>query len=123
MGPRTVLYSVRELSRSTCNQFHLELALPTLEAYIAKIMKELQCITGFQYCIGGLNGSHVPRPRCPTSKYYEYCSYKGFESVLDFAQFTSDRKIIYADVGLPGVMGDSTLCKRSKLLKLMEDGT
>lgn len=108
MRARTVFYSVKEAPRSIGNEFLQELALQTSEARIAKKMKGFQFIAGLPYCIGLLDGTHVLWPQCTASQYYEYRCYKEWESVVAFEVLTSDRQIIYADVGLPSVIGDKT---------------
>lgn len=122
MGPSSVHTAVRDVSRAICSEFASNLSLPTSTSEIASIMKGFQQIAGLPYCVGAIDGSHIPWKRCPSSQFYEYRCYKGFESVIIFALASADRRIIYADIGSPGVMSDSTLYERSNLRKMMDSG-
>lgn len=117
MGPSSVLESVRSVS------YAIELRLPSSIPDVAALMNGFEDISGLPYCVGAIDGSHIPWKKCPSAKYYEYRCYKGFESMILFSLVSSDRTIIYADVGSPGILSDSTLFDRSKLRCIMESGT
>eukprot|EP00171_Calliarthron_tuberculosum_P005587 IDg5587t1 len=122
MGPSSVHNAVRDVSRAVCTAYASSLALPTSTSEIASIMRGFQRIAGLPYCVGAIDGSHIPWKRCPRSQFYEYRCYKGFESIIIFALASSDRRIIYADIGNPGVLSDSTLYERSTLRFMLSTG-
>ena len=82
-------------------------------------MRGFQSISGLPYSVGGVDGSHIPWSGCPKEQYYEYRNYKRFQSLVLFALSTANRRIIYADVGHSGVLGDSTIFQRSRLRTVM----
>eukprot|EP00171_Calliarthron_tuberculosum_P003968 IDg3968t1 len=115
MGPSTVMESVREVSRAICTLYSDYVKLPSTASEIGSLMNGFERIAGLPYCVGAIDGTHIPWKKCPASQFYEYRCYKGFESLILFALSSADRRIIYADIGAPGVLGDSTLFDRSKL--------
>ena len=122
MGLTSVLDCVRVVPRAICQMFRSVLQLPNTEGELSTIMNGFQKIAGLPYCVGAVDGTHIPWRGCPSSQYYEYRCYKGFESLVLFAVSSADRKIIYADVGQPGVLGDSTIFERSVLHQMITSG-
>lgn len=122
MPPPSVLNSVRSVSHAICSHFGLVLALPSDYSTIRGIMDGFERIEGLPYCVGAIYGTHVPWNKCPKDQFYEYRCYKGFESIIVFALSSADRRILYADVGNPGVMSDSTLYERSRIHHLIHSG-
>lgn len=116
IGPSTVQEGIRSVTRAICVTHRHVLRLPTYIPELAGIMKGLQGIAGLPYCIGEVEGSHISWKGCPKEQNYEYRCYKGFESVVLFALSMANRRIIYADVGLLGVLGDGTIRQKSKHL-------
>lgn len=86
-------------------------------------MTGFQSIAGLPYCVGAIDGLQIPWKKCPKTQLYEYKCYKGFESIVVLALSTSKRKIVYADIGLPGVHSDSTLFERSYIKTALNSGT
>lgn len=122
MGTSSVFNSVRSVSRAICAHFGHVLKLPNDVAAIGSIMDGFERIAGLTYCVGAIDGTHVPWKKCPQDQFYEYRCYKGFQSIVVLALSSADRRIIYAYVGNPGVMSDSTLYERSKLHHLIQSG-
>lgn len=54
--------------------------------------------------------------------YHEYRCYKGFPRVVLFAVCDVARRFLFADVGLPGVLGDATIYERSRLQAMIDMG-
>eukprot|EP00171_Calliarthron_tuberculosum_P002949 IDg2949t1 len=98
------------------------LRLPVSMSEIASVMNGFEAIAGLPYCVGAIDGTHIPWKKCPKSQHYEYRCYKGFESIVVLALSTAGRRIIYADVGNPGVHSDSTIFDRSRLKGLLSSG-
>lgn len=122
IGTSTVARSVSEVSRAVWKEYREEISFPTTEEEVANAMEGFQQIRGLPYCVGAVDGTHVPWPSCPLDQFYEYRCYKGFTSIVLFAVCTADRKFTYIDVGRPGVLGDSTIFQRSSLKRNIDDG-
>lgn len=123
IGASSVSAAVREVSRKICEAYSDELRFPTTEADVAQIMSGFEKIRGLPYCVGAVDGTHVKWLACPMDQFYEYRCYKGYTSVVIFAVATANRRFIYADIGRPGVLGDSTIYSRSSLKRNIDDKT
>ena len=64
----------------------------------------------------------MPWLQCPPHQYFEYRNYKSYASFVIFAVASADRRFIYAIVGCPGVLGDTTIFNTSDLKRLIDDG-
>lgn len=84
-------------------------------------MNGFQAIAGLPYCVGAVDGTHVPCTGCPNYQYYEYRSYKGFTSIVVFSVSDARRRFLYSDVEQPGVVGDSIIFQQSSLKELIEN--
>ena len=120
LGISTTYEIVRDVPRALCVTHRDELTLPTTVSEISRIMKGFQNISGLPFCVGAVDDSHIPWRACPKHLYYEYRCYNGYKSIVLFALSSSDRRIIYADVGQPGVLGDSMNFEQSKLYELLQ---
>lgn len=99
MGASTVLVCVLEVSRVICSSYSDSVQLPTTTSQIASLMEGFKCIAGLPYCVGAIDGTHIPWKNCPVEQYYEYRCYKKFQSFIMLALASSDRRIIYAALG------------------------
>lgn len=122
IGASSVNSAVKELSIEIINNFKDNIRFPVTEDEVARAASGFQGISGLPYCVGAIDGTHVPWPACPTQQFYEYRCYKGYPSVVIFATCTADRRITFADVGRPGVLGDSTIFERSALRAKIREG-
>lgn len=116
LGVSTVLVAVKEVSRLICDHFTDAIKFPTTGVDVATVMDGFKDIAGLPYCAGAIDGSHIEWHRCPTEQYFEYRCYKGYPSFVLFAVCSADRRVTYAQIGKPGVLGDATLLEQSTLL-------
>ena len=123
IGVSTVGKIIPQVARLISGHYRTSIALPTEEGDVAKLMKGFEDIRGLPYCVGAIDGTHIKWLACPEQQYYEYRCYKGFPSIVILAVAAADRKIIYADIGCPGVLGDCTIYERSSLKKAIESGS
>lgn len=122
MGRSTVNGSVHEVSRLICATYKSKVSFPNSEEEITKAMSGFKNISGLPYCVGAMDGTHIPWKLCPSEQFYEYRCYKGFASIVLFACCTSNRRFTFVDIGRPGVLGDSSIFERSMLKKNIDDG-
>lgn len=87
-----------------------------------KVKAGFEKLSGFPYCLGAVDGSHIRLTACPQSQRFEYGCYKGFTSFVLFRVCDADRRYLYADVGWPGVLEDATIYERSVLRERIESG-
>jgi len=94
--------------------------LPQTEQEVAFVMKGFENIRGLPYCTGAVDGTHVKWLSCPQEQFYEYRCYKGYPSIIIFPVVSADRRFIFADVGRPGFLGDSTIYSSSELKRKID---
>lgn len=100
----TVTPIIREVSRVICSTFSDAVVPPRTEQEIRKVMKGFEDIAGMPYCTGAIDGSHIHWRKCPGEQKIEYRCYKGFPSVVLFGVSDAERRFLYVDVYLPGVL-------------------
>ena len=111
---------VRNVPLAVIEKLGHEVSLPRTEQEIASVTRGFQNIAGLPYCVGAVDGCHIRWPASPSHQYFEYRCYKRYTSLVLFAVSDSRRRLLYADCGMPGVMGDSSIYNVS-LLKLQID--
>ena len=119
IGASSITPIVREVSRLICEHYDNEIQLPNTTNELNTVIKGFERVSGLPLCVGAIDGSHIQWPTCPKSKKFEYRCYKGYSSVVLFGVCDSSRKFTYADVGLPGVLSDSSIYERSRLRTLI----
>ena len=119
MGPSTVHDAVFSISWAICARLYNKVMLPNSEAEITKVILGFQEIARLPYCVRVIDGLHISWNRCPREQYYEYRCYKGFESIVLFVLSAANRGILYADIGYPGALRDSTILQKSELYTLL----
>ena len=115
IGASAVGKAVREMSRAISARRKGAVRLRRGEEEIAKVMNGFEKIRGLPYCVGAVDGAHVRWAACPGEQRYERRRYKGYPSAVAFAVASADRRFLYADIGSPDVLGDSTIFDRSSL--------
>lgn len=77
---------------------------------------------GFPNCVASIDAKHV-RVVAPSKSGSLYFNYKGFFSVVLLAMVDANCKFVIIDVGSYGKEGDAGIFMKSKLGKLVKDGT
>ena len=121
--PSSITKIIRETSRFICESFPDVIRLPRMTSEVHKTMKGFQGIAGLPYCVGAIDGTHIPWLRCPEEQFFEHRCFKGYTSIVLFACVDANKKFTYVNIGHPGVNGDSRIFQNSSLKSKMDNGT
>lgn len=59
VGPRTVLYAVKQVSRLISSHFTDEISFPTDLSSVSKEMRKFESIAGLPHFVGAIDGTHI----------------------------------------------------------------
>ena len=121
IGASSVSSIVKEAPPEICSEIQDRVHFPKEERDLASVLKGFEEIAGLPYCCGGVEGSQIKWLACPDEQFYDYRCYRGYPSIVLFPVSTADRRFIYADVGRPGVLGDSTIYSMLTLKRNTEE--
>ena len=122
IGTSSVGFLVRDVANALCEAYPNVIRLPRSNTNVVKTMNGFEDMSGLPYCVGAIDGCHIPWVSCPSSQFYDYRCYKGFPSLVLFAVCDANRHFLYCDSGYPGIIGDSTLYEISELKKQIMNG-
>jgi len=95
LGSSSVMDMTKEVSRVICTSYSNNIRLPTTAGSLAHVMEGFKKIAGLPYCVGAIDGTHIPWLRCPKEQYFEYRCYKGFTSLVTFAVSDANRRFVF----------------------------
>lgn len=122
IGASTMTPIIRKVSRAIGEEFSNSIKLPRTKNKLASVMNGFKAISGLPYCVGAIDGSQIRWITCPKDQKLDYRCYKGFTSVVLFGVCDAQRRFLFADVCLPGVISDSTIYNQSRLKHMIDTG-
>ncbi len=80
IGTSSVRYIMCTVSRVICEKFEGAIRLPKSAQELRRVINGFEQIAGLPYCVGAINGCHIPWLSCPDSRFYDYRCYKGYRA-------------------------------------------
>ena len=63
--------AVHEVIRKICQEFKDAASFPTSNNDVRSAMNGFKSIVGLPYCVGAIDGTHIPWLMCPSNQYYD----------------------------------------------------